>query len=469
VGNLIQFGQRRPHVNVNKLVEQTKQPLFWIYLGLRSVLFLNRMETLNCLKENGRTLSSRPKNFSNLFNLATENGSSVAFAPDNKRWRTFRKLFFTSTFGPKAMRERANSVVQQQTAHFVSDLKKNYVDTEWDCAAHWKLFSMNVITNLAFSVTFPSVNDSEFIRLHTAIDRLMSLVAAGDPADVFPFLLSVPLVNRAIYRNHAAVGDASKTMIAYLDEQYEKQYNLYLDGVSNQNFIHSLIRAQKKWAKNEDQLEWINKKYALYALQDLFAAGLDTSSTTLSWMVYFLSRHPQWQEKIFQEVRSLKVITAVDRQSCPITEAVIAEVSRLRPPAPFSLPHEASVDTPVKWKDPDSGVQRSAMIPKSTVIIPNIYAACRDRKVFGDNPNTFNPQRFLDDPDMPKGVQFSVGPRKCIGYPLAQVELFMATAHLMKSFKVALLSKNVPIDEGEFGLTIQPSSFKVHLIERTKK
>jgi cytochrome P450 family 1 subfamily A polypeptide 1/cytochrome P450 family 1 subfamily D len=42
-------------------------------------------------------------------------------------------------------------------------------------------------------------------------------------------------------------------------------------------------------------------------------------------------------------------------------------------------------------------------IPKDTLIIPNLYCAMKDEKVWGD-PNSFRPERFLS-PDETKVVR----------------------------------------------------------------
>lgn len=39
---------------------------------------------------------------------------------------------------------------------------------------------------------------------------------------------------------------------------------------------------------------------------------------------------------------------------------------------------------------------RGYTIPKGTVIVPNLYSVHRDPSVW-DDPNTFNPARFLDE------------------------------------------------------------------------
>lgn len=79
-------------------------------------------------------------------------------------------------------------------------------------------------------------------------------------------------------------------------------------------------------------------------------------------------------------------------------------------------------------------------IPKDTLVIPNLYCAMRDEKVWGD-PDNFRPERFLssDGKTLVKNealMPFSTGKRICLGMTLAQDELFLFTSSLFQRFKV---------------------------------
>ena len=77
---------------------------------------------------------------------------------------------------------------------------------------------------------------------------------------------------------------------------------------------------------------------------DLFKAGAETSSTTLLWIVLYLVRYQQVQERCYQEVLS---VTGEERPalkhlaSLPYCQAVICEVQRLACVAPQTIPHRS--------------------------------------------------------------------------------------------------------------------------------
>jgi len=169
-------------------------------------------------------------------------------------------------------------------------------------------------------------------------------------------------------------------------------------------------------------------------MMDLFVAGAETTSTTLSWTFLLLALHPEIQEKLHEEIRRVVGMSRLpslnDRPEMPYTEAVIMEVMRYSAMVPLAVQHRTVEDVHF----------HGFFIPKDTLIIPNLYCAMRDPKVWGD-PDNFRPDRFLS-PDGKTVVRheafipFSTGRRVCLGETLARDELFLFTTSLFQRFKV---------------------------------
>lgn len=78
------------------------------------------------------------------------------------------------------------------------------------------------------------------------------------------------------------------------------------------------------------------------------------------------------------------------------------------------------------------------MIPKGTQIVINAWAIGRDPSIWED-PDSFNPERFLDQKIDFKGqdyelLPFGSGRRVCPGIPLANRILHMTVATLVHNF-----------------------------------
>ncbi|XP_003216736.2 25-hydroxyvitamin D-1 alpha hydroxylase, mitochondrial [Anolis carolinensis] len=165
---------------------------------------------------------------------------------------------------------------------------------------------------------------------------------------------------------------------------------------------------------------------------ELLLAGVDTISSTLSWSLYELSRHPQIQSALHKEITSVMkdnlIPTAADVAQMPLLKAVVKEALRLYP----VIPGNARV---ISDRDIQVG---DYLIPKKTLITLCHYATSRDEKYFS-NPNSFQPDRWLhkDGAHHPyASIPFGFGKRSCIGRRIAELEVYLALARILMHFEV---------------------------------
>ncbi|KAG7218483.1 hypothetical protein INR49_009360, partial [Caranx melampygus] len=156
---------------------------------------------------------------------------------------------------------------------------------------------------------------------------------------------------------------------------------------------------------------------------ELLLAGVDTISSTMSWSLYELSRHPEVQASLRDEVLTVldgrRIPEAADVARMPLLKATVKEVLRLYP----VIPANARVIT-------DKDIQ--------TLITLCQFATSRDPAVF-PNPDEFLPHRWLnkDQTHHPyASVPFGVGKRSCIGRRIAELELYLALARILVEFDV---------------------------------
>ncbi|XP_049678025.1 cytochrome P450 2D14 isoform X2 [Accipiter gentilis] len=197
---------------------------------------------------------------------------------------------------------------------------------------------------------------------------------------------------------------------------------------------------------------------------DLFAAGSETTSTTLQWAFLYMLLHPEIQSKVHAEID--KVIgrerspTMKDQASMPYTNAVIHEVQRYGDVAPVGLPHMTYRDTKLQ----------GFFIPKGTTIITNLSSVLKDEAVW-EKPNEFYPEHFLDANGQfvkPEAfLPFSAGRRACLGEQLAKMELFIFFTTLLQKFTFVLPEDQPrPREDGRFALTSSPHPYLVRAVPR---
>lgn len=79
----------------------------------------------------------------------------------------------------------------------------------------------------------------------------------------------------------------------------------------------------------------------------IMLAGYETTSVTLTYCIYLLSKHPQVQQRLRQEVDQFKGQPSYEQlDQFPYAAAVLKEALRLYPPAPF-VARVAQEDTQV--------------------------------------------------------------------------------------------------------------------------
>ena len=116
-------------------------------------------------------------------------------------------------------------------------------------------------------------------------------------------------------------------------------------------------------------------------------AGHDTSSVSLTWILYFLAQYPDVQQKLRREVKESlneQEGTWETYESMKYLTAVINESMRLRPAASIFRRKVVKDDNILGYD-----------IPADSLIILSPYVLHRKPEYWSD-PETFNPDRFLE-------------------------------------------------------------------------
>ncbi|XP_005406114.1 PREDICTED: leukotriene-B4 omega-hydroxylase 3-like [Chinchilla lanigera] len=163
--------------------------------------------------------------------------------------------------------------------------------------------------------------------------------------------------------------------------------------------------------------------------------GHDTTASGLSWVLYNLAKHPEYQERCRQEVQEVlrgrepEEIEWDDLAQLPFLTMCIKESLRLHPP----------VTVVSRCCTQDIVLPDGRIIPKGVICLISIFGTHHNPAVWPD-PEVYDPFRF--DPENSKDrsplafIPFSAGPRNCIGQNFAMTEMKVVLALTLLRFRV---------------------------------
>ena len=165
----------------------------------------------------------------------------------------------------------------------------------------------------------------------------------------------------------------------------------------------------------------------------LFVAGHETTALALTWIWYLLAQHPQVEERLLAELRSVlngRAPGAADVAALKYTGMVVQEALRLYPPV-WAVPRLASAECEIGGYS----------IPAGASVTMFQWVTQRDPRYFHE-PERFNPDRWAEGArEIPKFAYFPFGggPHQCIGMGFAQMEAVLLLATIAQAYHFDLL------------------------------
>lgn len=202
----------------------------------------------------------------------------------------------------------------------------------------------------------------------------------------------------------------------------------------------------------------------IYAsVTELLLAGVDTTSNTLTWALYQLSKNPEIQDRLYEEVSTLvpgdRIPTAAEVTRMPFLRAVIKETLRMYPVVPINS--RIIKENPVSV----GGYQ----FPKNTCFTLFHYAISHDENTFPE-PFSFKPERWLRDgrrrPNPFGSIPFGYGVRGCVGRRIAELEMYLVLFRLIREFEI---KADAAMDELKIisrSVLVPNKQLDLHFVER---
>ncbi|KKZ14414.1 MAG: hypothetical protein TH68_04920 [Candidatus Synechococcus spongiarum 142] len=450
IGHLLQLSNDQSHLTLERWAEHYG-PLFQIRLGLSRLVVVSDNEIIQ------RILEQRPQSFRRnrvIEDRFTEIGINGLFTAEGEDWRQQRRTVVAAlsrtrlaNFFPKL---KATTVRLQQRWAAAADGNQP-VDICHDLTR----FTVDVTMQLAFGVD-PNTLETP----GPVIQQHLEKIGPGLQRrffTLFPYwrLFRLP-PDRALDR---AVKILEREVEAIVRATREHMAADPHHGPTN--FLEAMLRIAESEGSN------LTSADLLAYTSQLLLAGEDTTSYTISWIIYYFTKFPEAFVRIRREVDALIApAAALDKleqaTQLPFLDAFCNEVMRLKPVAPH-MALETLEDTEML----------GYRIPKGTKLFVLLrYAATREEHFAGGD--CFDPERWLPRPTghgkQPHHTQafapFGAGPRICPGRNLAMLEIRAVLAMLCRNFDLEPVSPSKEAKE-KMAVVMRPDHLHLRLKRRS--
>ncbi|KAH6982611.1 cytochrome P450 [Ilyonectria destructans] len=252
-----------------------------------------------------------------------------------------------------------------------------------------------------------------------------------------------PVWTRIAQPTGAVAQFAHKQLLSRLDETKEKVSS---DSIESQkrDFVDRFFQAKETHPEVVD-----DRQVFSYMVTNMFA-GSDTTAISLRAIVYYTLKHPNVYAKLLSELDTAKAsgqismpVTWKQSQTLPYFDAVVKEALRLHPAVGLIL--ERIV--------PNQGLRLECgtVLPAGTIVGASPWVMHRDRSVFGQDVESFRPERWLQDTNEDvesynkrlkamKGADFTFGKghRTCIGKNISLLEIYKMLPSFFLKYSVEL-------------------------------
>lgn len=455
IGNLHQLGTL-PHQALAAL-SLKYGPLMSLRLGSSALTIVLSSGDMckEFFKTHDRIFSSRPT--SAAIKHLSYNLSDVAFAPYGPYWRQMRKVCVLQLLSSRRI-ESFRFIREEE----VSVMIRSILDSNAEHHQGSRPFNLSktvsaltnaIICRMALGRKYSDEDVVGSAGFNSMVKETLLLAGSFNVGDYVPYLAWIDDLrglNRRLKNVHISQ-----------DQYLEKVIDEHVNAQNDCNVAEDLVDVLLAASEDKDMEFQITRENIKAVIFDMLVGGMDTSSTTIEWTMSELLRNPPVMKKLQDELERVvgkeRRVTESDLPSLLYLQAVVTETLRLHPAAPFGI-HLSVEDC----------IVLGYHIPRNTRVLLNLWAIGRNTKTWGEDVESFRPDRFVDDEggsanlvdaktqENFEWLPFGAGRRGCPGRHLATLVVELAVAQLLHCFnwKLPLDGQELDMTENFNGLTL---------------
>ncbi|XP_030646575.1 cytochrome P450 2K1-like [Chanos chanos] len=454
LGNLLLLDLKRPYMSLCELSKKYGS-VFTVFFGPKKVVVLAGYKTVkqalvNCGEEFG------DRDVTPVFHDLNQ-GYGILFS-NGENWKAMRRFALSNLRDFGMGKKRSEAKIIEETL-YLREVFKKFEGKPFDTTQPVNYAVSNIISAIVYGNRF-DYNDPQFKAMVNRANENIRIV--GSPSlqvynlfpSLGPWLKNWKLLMNNVESNVKEMKELVKGLQATLNPQ------------DCRGFVDVFLTRKQSAEELGEKDSLFHDSNLIYTIANLFAAGTDTTGTTLRWGFLLMAKYPHIQDRVQEEIDRViggRQPVVEDRKNLPYTDAVIHEIQRLANIVPMSLPHTTSCDVNFE----------GFFIKKGTCVFPLLTSVLRDESEW-ETPYTFNPAHFLDEQGRFRKrdafMPFSAGRRVCLGESLARMELFLFFTSFLQHFRFTP-PPGVSEDELDLtpavGFTLNPSPHQLCALSRS--
>jgi len=196
-------------------------------------------------------------------------------------------------------------------------------------------------------------------------------------------------------------------------------------------------------------------------INDMLAAGYETTAVTMSFALYLIAEHPDVQSRLQEESDKFSRLPTYD--DCPnmkLFNCLIKETLRVFPTVPINARTSLS-DTEIIFND-----KREIPFPKDSMLMFSVFSLGLDGTHY-PNPEKFDISRWENSENTGAWIPFGLGSRVCLGNKMAMTEMAIVLCMIMQRYSIRKSPNTV--FELESTTTLHPKELKLVFFPREKQ
>lgn len=320
--------------------------------------------------------------------------------------------------------------------------------------------SERLIPILANAAAEKTVLDLQDILQRFAFDNICKIAFGYDPGYLLP---SLPEAEFAVAFEDAVRLSTQRFILPFpliwkikraLNIGSEKKLRIAVEQVHE--FAKRIVREKQRELNEKSSLDSADllsrflstghsdEDFVTDIVISFILAGRDTTSASLTWFFWLISKNPQVESQILKEVgeKADALVLYDEVKNMMYTHASLCESMRFYPPVPMDSKEAVKDDV----------LPDGTFVKKGTRVSYHPYAMGRSEQIWGKDWAEFKPERWLNKDEVTGNWMFvskdaytypvfQAGPRICLGKEMAFLQMKRVVAGVMQRFKV------VPVTE----------------------